>query len=89
MGATGLRLGADDSVVLCTSAIYAPFQHLDAVRVLGVGLGCRMQTVAFSIEWNRATAPHLQSATQYLQEIRSTFQAALRFVDHVEAQTAA
>jgi hypothetical protein len=86
---TGLALAAGDSVVLGTSAIYAPFQHLDAVRVLGAGLGCRVQTVAFPIEWNRGTAPNLQSATNYLQEIRSTFQAALRFVDDFETRAAA
>jgi hypothetical protein len=78
----GLELG---SVVLSTSAIYVTFQHLDAVGILGIDRNCRVQTVAHPIAWSepRIPNPAFQTATTYLQEVRSTFQAALRLVRHL------
>jgi hypothetical protein len=80
--AHGLRLRAGARVLLCTSAIYQTFQQLVAVRVLGAGLNCHVETMAFPIHWNQqATSVNLQTASLYLQEIRSTFQAALNLVE--------
>ncbi|MDR7275099.1 hypothetical protein [Catenuloplanes atrovinosus] len=59
-------------VLVVTSPIYVPFQHCDAIRMLGLPLGCEIETVGF--DPGRAVPPQPATATgpdRYLQEIRS------------------
>ena len=72
----GLRLARGESVVLSTSAIYAPYTQLVGVRTLGL-LGCSVETVAHPLAYGRLPMPGFQSAPLYIQEVRSAFQAAL------------
>lgn len=87
--AYGLRLGRDrpdrDSVVLSTSAIYGPYTQLVGVRVLGLVRECRVQTVTHPLEFGRLPVPAFQTGLQYVQEVRSTFQAALDLADALRA----
>ena len=81
----GLELRPGASLVCFTSAIYAPYQQLEVVRALGIDGGCHVQTVAHPVDWNLSIEhDNLRTATTYLQEVRSTFQAALRLADHAD-----
>ncbi len=82
-----LDLGAEDAVVVSTSAIYVPYQHAVCVRALQ-DFGCTLQTVGHPIEWNpSAASPNLRSASNYLQEIRNTFRALLMLADRRHVPT--
>lgn len=67
------KLGANDTVLLVTSQIYLPFQHSDAVRMLGLPYGCTVETVGIdhSVISDRGVA-QVFSGVNYLQEINST-----------------
>ncbi|MFJ4622093.1 hypothetical protein [Streptomyces sp. NPDC088812] len=69
-------------VLLVTTHIYAPYQHMDAVRVLGLPFHCEVETVG--------TPPHLSrqvfGAPRYLQELRSTILSAHALVVACEAE---
>lgn len=82
-----LRFIADDLAIdtapvgLVTSPTCRPFQYLDAARALGLRRGLSFELIAHPRAWaadpgTRFAAPHV-----YLQEIRSTVQAAGRLVD--------
>lgn len=66
------KLGPNDTILLVTSQIYLPFQHTDAVRMLGLRYGCRVETVGID---QRAIddrgAGQAFSGVSYLQEINS------------------
>lgn len=57
-------------LLLVTSQIYVPYQQLEAVRMLGFEYGHSVETVGFPREWS-ANMQGLQTAANYLQEIRS------------------
>ncbi|MDQ0366168.1 hypothetical protein [Catenuloplanes indicus] len=64
-----VRLRPDDRVLIVTSPIYVPFQHCEAIRMLG----CRIDTVGFDVTRSTALPPVGPTAPdRYLQEIRST-----------------
>jgi hypothetical protein len=63
--------------LLVTSQIYVPYQHLEAVRNLAIPFDVEVETVGFPSEW-QAGLQGMQSAANYLQEIRSSIQAAGR-----------
>jgi len=56
-------------VLLVTTDLFVPFQHCDALRVLGLGYGLDVETVGFS----RATSAWVKPAqtSEVLQEVRS------------------
>ena len=60
----------ENSALLVTSQIYVPYQQLEAVRILGIPYGYNLETVGFPKEWS-AGMQGLQTAVNYLQEIRS------------------
>lgn len=67
-----VHLGASDRVLVVTSPIYVPFQHCDAIRILGLRHGCGIDTIGF--DRRSVTVPIPPGATgpdRYLQEIRS------------------
>jgi hypothetical protein len=62
--------GPEDNVLIVTSPIYVPFQHADAIRLLGLPYGCGVDTVGF--EPSRLDVPLPDPGpARYLQEIRS------------------
>ncbi|MDP9795163.1 hypothetical protein J2S43_003675 [Catenuloplanes nepalensis] len=68
------RFGArpGDRILVVTSPIYVPFQHCDAIRMLGLPHGCAIDTVGFDPA--HAVPPQPETATapdRYLQETRS------------------
>lgn len=58
-------------LLLVTSQIYVPYQQLEAVRILGLMYEYNIETVGFPREWS-SNIQGLQTAANYLQEIRST-----------------
>lgn len=58
-------------ILLVTSQIYVPYQQLEAARILGLMYENSVETVGFPREWS-ANMQGLQTAANYLQEIRST-----------------
>lgn len=66
------KLGPEDRVLLVTSQIYLPFQHVDAVRMLGLRYGCRVETVGIDHRViDDRGAGQAFSGVSYLQEINS------------------
>jgi hypothetical protein len=71
------KLERKSSCLLVTSQIYVPYQHLEAVRSLAVPFGLDLETVGFPADW-QAELQGMQRPVNYLQEVRSTIQAAKR-----------
>jgi len=67
------------SILLTTSQIYAPYQHLEAVRTIAIPHIIYLDTIGFPPEWGGALQG-MNSPSNYLQEIRSTIQAISRFL---------
>lgn len=65
------RIEKGKRLLVITSQIYVPYQHMEAVRILGIPFGTSIETVGFPIEWS-ANQTGLQKPANYLQEIRST-----------------
>jgi hypothetical protein len=79
----GASLTSDSTIVLVTSSLHVPFQHFDALRVLGLHHGCGIETVGVANVAEEGTKP---SVTTILQEIRSAILSAMRLcraVDHL------
>jgi hypothetical protein len=54
-----------DRLLLVTSTAYVPYQHCDALRILGLEYGCEVDTVGL------APTPLPFTSANYLQEVRS------------------
>jgi len=67
------------SLLLVTSAIYVPYQQLEALRTLAIPHDITIETVGFPAEWG-GKLQGMAEPTNYLQEIRSTIQSAYRFI---------
>lgn len=75
--------GPGARLLLVTSAIYVPFQHADAIRILGLPFGCSVDTVGLDPDRiNDHGVPQVFSGAHYLQELRS----ALRSFRALEAE---
>lgn len=72
-----LSVGA--KLLLVTSPIYVPYQQLEAIRVLTVPMGVRVETIGFPPEWH-AELQGMQGPQHYLQEMRSFLQSSQRFL---------
>jgi hypothetical protein len=72
--------------LLVTSAIYVPFQHADAIRMLSVPLGAIVDTIGVDPK-TVSEGPLRQhfAPTNYLQEVRSATRA-LRALDAALAE---
>jgi hypothetical protein len=67
-----VKLHAGDQVLVVTSPIYVPFQHSDAIRMLGLTYRCAVETVGFDAQVPHGVPPVKPiTADRYLQEIRS------------------
>jgi hypothetical protein len=74
-------LGANSRVVLVTTQIYVPYQHLTGLRVLlAAAPGARVSTVGVAAN-NSALATRKFTGSDYLQEIRSALLAARALAD--------
>jgi hypothetical protein len=77
------ELSPADHVLVVTTQIYVPFQHLDAVRVLGLEVGCRVSTVG--VDATSAAIPlRAFGPRDWLQELRSALRAAQRLLAVVD-----
>jgi hypothetical protein len=61
-------------ILLTTSQIYVPYQHLEAIRTIAVPHKVNLDTIGFVPEWGGALQG-MNEPSNYLQEIRSTIQA--------------
>lgn len=60
-------------VLLVTSQIYVPFQHADAVRMLGISHGCVLETVGIDHTYvDSRSVPQVFRGVNYLQEMNSS-----------------
>jgi len=66
-------------ILLTTSQIYVPYQHLEAVRAIAIPHRINLDTIGFIPEWGGALQG-MNEPSNYLQEIRSTVQAIDRFL---------
>ena len=65
-------LKPSETVLLVTSTIYVPFQHADAIRMIGLPYDVGVDTVGVDTE--HVATPHLRQTftpANYLQEVRS------------------
>jgi hypothetical protein len=72
-------VGPNSSLLLVTSAIYVPYQQLEALRTLALPHNVMIETVGFPAEWG-GQLQGMAEPMNYLQEIRSTIQSADRFI---------
>jgi hypothetical protein len=67
-------------ILMITSQIYVPYTQLEGLRSIGLPRGLRLETIGFPGD----RIPEIQgmsSPNHYLQEVRSTIQAARRFCE--------
>lgn len=67
-------------VLIITTQIYLPYQHLDALRVLGLGHGCSIYSSGVD-EGNASISLSDLSGRSYLQELRSALRAAKNLLE--------
>ncbi len=82
------RLDVGHRVLLITHSIYVPFQHADAIRMLAIPYGCGVETVGLPPSFTGSMEPQVFSATNYLQEMRSTIRAFGALLDAVKVTDA-
>lgn len=71
-------------MLLVTTQIYVPYQHLVGVEVLGLGSGCGIRTCG--VDAVQAAVPtRVFTGADYLQEIRSALLAARSLLAAVQA----
>lgn len=71
------RPAPTDRVLLVTTDRYVPFQHADAIAVLGLTYRCGIETVGFSTRTFPAWPGDPSSSGELLQELRSTIRSLL------------
>jgi hypothetical protein len=72
------QVQANTRILLITSQIYVPYVQLEALRTVALPFRMSVETIGFPAEW-MPPLQGLQNANHYLQEVRSTIQAARRF----------
>ena len=70
------------TILLVTSEIYVPYQHLEAFRSVVLPNNVEIETVGFPSEWG-GELQGMNSDENYLQEIRSAIQSLNRLVDSI------
>jgi hypothetical protein len=74
----GVSRGA--KLLLATSQIYVPYQHMEAVRSIALPNDVILDTIGFPPEWG-GILQGMNEPTNYLQETRSTIQSISRFMN--------
>jgi hypothetical protein len=72
------KVGEGNKLLLITSQIYVPYVQLEALRTVALPRGMSVETIGFPTE-RMSPLQGLANANHYLQEVRSTIQAARRF----------
>jgi len=73
------KIEESSEVLLTTSQIYVPYQHLEAIRTIAIPHQINFDTIGFDPAWG-GTLQGMNEPQNYLQEIRSTIQAIDRFL---------
>ncbi len=84
-----VELKASESVLLVTSAIYVPYQHADAIRMIGLPYDVGVDTIGVDTE--QVPTPELRqtfTAANYLQEMRSAIRSMKGLYDVLRAKKA-
>ena len=68
-------LGSEHDVLILTTQIYVPYQHMEALRILGLERGCGVYSCGVDAASALLSGPPF-SGRGYLQEVRSTLLAA-------------
>ncbi len=68
-------LGSEHDVLVLTTQIYVPYQHMEAVRILGLERGCGVYSCGVDVASALLRRPPF-SGRDYLQEVRSALCAA-------------
>ena len=68
-----------ESILLVTSEIYVPYQHLEAFRSIALSKNVSIETVGFPAAWG-GELQGMSSNENYLQEIRSAIQSLSRLL---------
>ena len=77
-------LGAGDNVLLLTTQIYVPYQHMAALRVLGLARGCGVYSCGVAAASSLLPARAF-AGRDYLQEIRAAIRAAQQLLQAAHA----
>jgi hypothetical protein len=72
-------LSHGDSLLICTTQIYVPFQFFDAIRLLALPYGVRVEVVGFPMP----ASASLHRTENYLQEVRSAILSARQLVEYL------
>jgi uncharacterized protein rv3785/MT3893 len=64
-------------ILLVTSEIYVPYQHLEALRSVAIPFNVEIETIGFPAEWG-GELQGMSNKEHYLQELRSTIQSLSR-----------
>ena len=76
-------VGPEDEVLLVNTQIYVPFQHMDAIRILGLARQCGVTTIG--VDPRTASIPlRTFGAESYLQEIRSALRSAVLLLQSLQ-----
>ena len=67
-------------LLLVTSQIYVPYQHMEAIRTIAIPHNIVLDTIGFLPEWG-GKLQGMNEPVNYLQELRSTIQSINRFLD--------
>lgn len=70
----------NESILLTTSQIYVPYQHLEAIRSVAIPYNVNLDTIGYPTEWGTTLQSMIEPAN-YLQEIRSTIQSINHFLE--------
>lgn len=78
------KLSAGQRVLLVTTAIYVPYQHVGAIGMLGLPYGVQVDTVGVDTDDERHGALRQAfTAQEYLQELRSAVRGMRTLVDRI------
>ena len=69
-------VGSEHGVLILTTQIYVPYQHMEAVRVLGLERGCSVYSCGVDAATSLLPRAAPFGGRDYLQEIRSALRAA-------------
>lgn len=73
------HVDAGKRILLVTGQIYAPYVQLEALREVAIPRRIEVETIGVSRHRHSDNASDTEDSTEYLQEVRSTIQAARRF----------
>jgi hypothetical protein len=71
------NIGSNHGVLIVTTQIYVPYQHMETLRTLGLERGCGVYSCGVDAGTSLLPRPRSFGGRDYLQEIRSALRAAL------------